>query len=105
MDKIFCSRCGQECIEGSTYYTIDIYGHDINQTNDGRIAIDAYSQNFSTNLGKLLKQEKHYCKKCKDEIEKFMRPKTDPNANVHEKSKGAEFIDMLKRNLPPEQHY
>ena len=81
-DKIYCDRCGQECTEGSTYYTIDIYGHDINPTNDGRVAFDAYVQNFSTNLSKITKQEKHYCKKCKDEIEQFIKPKTDPNAQA-----------------------
>lgn len=80
MTKVLCDRCGQECVEGSTFYTIDIYGHDIQPTNDGRIAFDAYSQNFSTNLSKMLKQERHYCKRCKDEIERFMRKtKMDPN--------------------------
>lgn len=75
--KILCDRCGQECIEGSTYYTIDIFGHDIKPSNDGRIAYDAYSQNFNTNLMKILKQEKHYCKKCKDEIQDFINNKQE----------------------------
>lgn len=78
MNKVFCDRCGQECVEGSTFYTIDIFGHDTNPTNDGRIAFDAYQQNFNTNLVKILKQEKHYCKKCKDEIEEFMGIKNKP---------------------------
>lgn len=75
--KIICDRCGQECAEGSSYYTIDVYGHDTKQINDGRISIDVYSQNISTNLLKILKQEKHYCKKCKDEILSFINVKTD----------------------------
>ena len=75
--KVFCNRCGQECTEGSTFYTIDIYGHDIKPSDDGRIAFDAYSQNFNTNLAKMLKQERHYCKKCKNEIEAFMKGKNE----------------------------
>lgn len=77
MNKVFCDRCGNECVEGSAYYTIDIYGHDVNPTNDGRCSIDAASQNISTNINKVLKQERHYCKKCKDEILNFMGGKPE----------------------------
>jgi hypothetical protein len=94
-NKIHCDRCGNECIEGSTYYTIDIYGHDINPTNDGRIAFDAYSQNFSTNLNKLLKQQKHYCKKCKQEIEKFIDPKLNTVESDKLESEVAKYFEDL----------
>ena len=68
---IICSRC-EKAIKGSTYYTIDIYGHDINPTNDNRVAFDTATQNAITNASKVFNQEKCYCKKCKESIEKFI---------------------------------
>ena len=44
MKRYICSRCGKE-IEGNTYYTIDIYDHDINPTNDNRVAANMTTQN------------------------------------------------------------
>lgn len=73
MEKyICCERCKRR-IEGSTYYTIDIYGHDINPTNDNRVAFDTATQNAITNSTKLFDKEKCYCKKCRDSIEKFIK--------------------------------
>lgn len=66
-----CNRCGKK-IEGSTYYTIDIYGHDINPTNDNRVAFDTATQNVFTNMNKIFEQEKCYCKECKEKIESFI---------------------------------
>lgn len=95
-NKIICDRCGKECIEGSAYYTVDIYGHDIKPTNDGRVSFDAYVQNFVTNYTKLIKQQKHYCKKCKDEIEAFLKPivKPSPDANVANKKENTYNVDI-----------
>jgi len=72
MEKyICCDRCKRR-IEGNTYYTIDIYGHDVNPTNDNRVAFDTATQNAITNTRKIFDKEKCYCKKCKESIEKFI---------------------------------
>lgn len=82
MNKVFCDRCGKECVEGSAYYTIDIYGFDVNPTNDGRMSLDAATQNMETNLTKAAKTQRHYCKQCKDEIAQFMCQKKEDNPQV-----------------------
>lgn len=75
MEKyIICSRC-ERAIKGNTYYTIDIYGHDVNPTDDNRFAFTTATQNLITNSRKLFDQEKCYCKKCRDSIEKFIEQK------------------------------
>ena len=81
MVKNVCDRCGRE-FEGGAYYTIDIYGHDVNPTNDGRMSLDAASQNIATNLYKSLNLEKHFCKHCVQEIANFIgQPRTAIDAS------------------------
>jgi hypothetical protein len=72
MVEMFCDRCGKKLDEKGAYYTIDVYGHDVNPTNDGRVCLDAASMNIATNMTKMLKQEKHYCRDCINEMSKFM---------------------------------
>lgn len=75
MEKyIICSRC-ERAIKGDTYYTIDIYGHDVNPTDDNRSSFTTATQNLITNSRKLFDQEKCYCKICRDSIEKFIEQK------------------------------
>ena len=71
MKKIICDRCGNECI-GGTYYIIDIYGYDIDDTPKCGISIDAANQNLGTNLSKVWGTERQYCKKCRDKIQAFI---------------------------------
>lgn len=71
MKKIICDRCGDECVNG-TYYTIDIYGYDMDDTPKYGISVDAANQNLGTNLSKVWGTEQRYCKKCRDEIWAFM---------------------------------
>ena len=71
MHKYVCDRC-KKIIEGSTYYTVDICGHDINPTNDGRDSITTYAQNLNEGMSKVLRGEKHYCEKCKDGVVNFL---------------------------------
>lgn len=72
MFQFVCDRC-KKPIEGSTYYTVDIYGHDINPTNDGRDSATTYAQNLNEGMSKVLCGEKHYCEECKNKIEDFLR--------------------------------
>lgn len=72
MDKKICDRCGEE-IEGTTYYTVDIYGHDINPTHDGRFSAHTFGQNLAENTRKMVMPEQCYCNHCKSEIEIFIR--------------------------------
>ena len=80
MFQFVCDRC-KKPIEGSTYYTIDIYGHDINPTNDGRYSATTYAQNLNEGRLKALCGEKHYCKECKNKIEDFL--KMDDSKTLH----------------------
>lgn len=71
MNKKICDRCGEE-IEGTTYYTVNIYGHDINPTNDTRVCMDTAIQNLSEGMKKVNNPERCYCKHCKSEIEMYI---------------------------------
>lgn len=53
-------------------YTINIFAHDINPTNDGRVYADTAVQNVHENMSKIFGKERHYCRKCKEKIEKYM---------------------------------
>lgn len=67
---VTCDRCKRKC-EGTTYYTIDIYGNDIKSVAGG-ISFKTASQNAQTNTHKLFDSERHYCEICKDKIENFL---------------------------------
>lgn len=98
MNKVFCDRCGKECIEGSAYFTIDIYGFDTNPTNDGRTSLDAATQNIATNVAKFTGTQKHYCKQCKDEIEQFIF--TSPTGTTLDAGKvKSELNEIVRRTL------
>lgn len=71
MIKMFCNKCGKE-IEGTTYYTINIVGKDIEPVSNYESCADTYSYNISQSLLKALTKEKHYCKECKDKVEAFL---------------------------------
>ena len=53
-------------------YTINIFAHDINPTNDGRVYADTAVQNVHENMSKIFGKERHYCRKGKEKIEKYM---------------------------------
>ncbi len=41
-----CDRCGEKANScGASYYTINIFAHDINPTNNGRVYADTAVQN------------------------------------------------------------
>ncbi len=71
MIKMCCDRCGKD-IEGTTYYTVRIYGNDIYPKEDYSVTTATAVQNSHTNLMALFNREKQYCRACKDEIEKFI---------------------------------
>ena len=68
---VTCDRCRKKC-EGTTYYTVEIYGHDIRPSNDGTQSMTTATQNAQTNTYKLFNHEKHYCEKCRDKIIDFL---------------------------------
>ena len=68
---VICDRCNEK-FAGSTYYTIDIRGFDINPSEDGRVSTETAACNLSTNLGSIFGIPKHYCKDCIGKIRKFM---------------------------------
>ena len=70
MLKMFCNRCKEE-IKGTTYYTVNIYAEDINPTAITKSHTTAM-HNINENMAIAFSQKKHYCEKCKNEIEKFI---------------------------------
>ncbi len=73
MIKMVCDRCGKE-IEGTTYYTVSIYAEDINPKTEYRVYVDTAIQNLNTAMISL-NTKPQYCKKCRDEIEEFIKNK------------------------------
>lgn len=71
MIKMHCDRCGEE-IKGTTYYIVSIYAEDINSKTEYSVYAETAIQNCSTNMKVLFNAKPQYCKKCKDEIEKFI---------------------------------
>ncbi len=72
--QVICDRCGENCRKyGTSYYIFDIYSNDIFPTNDGRVSCETFGQNMTQNMTKIFGNDKHYCKRCKDEIEKFIK--------------------------------
>ena len=44
---VICDRCGEKANScGTSYYTIEIFAHDINPTNDGRVYADTAVKMF-----------------------------------------------------------
>lgn len=74
MIKMICDRCGKE-IEGTTYYTVSIYAEDINPTSTKTVTYTTAVQNVNTNMKALFNSKPQYCKKCRDEIEEFIKGK------------------------------
>lgn len=70
-NRFVCDRCGSESSD-NTYFTVDIYGHDINPSGDNTVALDTATRNVCTNTSKMFGTEMHYCKSCRDEIENFI---------------------------------
>lgn len=71
--QVICDRCGEICNEsGASYYTFDIYAHDISPAGDGRACTDTAAQNLNQNIEKNFGAERHYCKKCVTDIKKFI---------------------------------
>ena len=71
MKQYVCDKC-KKVIEGNTYYTIGIYGNDINPTCDNRVAFDTATQNVAINMQKIFEQQKCYCRDCKEDIERYI---------------------------------
>lgn len=80
---VICDRCGEKANSiGTSYYTIHISAYDINPTNDGRVYVDTEVQNVHENMSKIFGKERHYCKKCKDKIEKFISEVNNEERNT-----------------------
>ena len=73
MVKIYCDRCKSEI--DKNYYTIGIHEYDVNPKYEPMYdtACSAYSSS-ETKVGalKMLNSQKMYCKRCKNEFEKFI---------------------------------
>jgi hypothetical protein len=69
-NTVICDRCKQKCA-GTTYYTVDIYGNDINPLK-GTKSFNTASQNAKTNISKAFDSERHYCESCRNEIQVFL---------------------------------
>lgn len=96
---VICDRCGKKANSfGASYYTITIWGHDINPTNDGRVCAETASQNVSCNMSRIFGKEIHYCKKCKEKIEKFMRPE-DNNGGLPRQTNAERLRAMTNDEL------
>lgn len=55
---IICDRCGEKANScGTSYYTINIFAHDINPTKDGRVYADTAVQNVHENMNNILGRE------------------------------------------------
>ena len=73
MIKICCDRCGEE-IKGTTYYTINIRAEDIEPFESMKTGSTSstFTQKISESMEIIYGNKKHYCEKCKNEIEKFI---------------------------------
>lgn len=70
MVEVVCDRCGRKCV--GTYYTVKIYGHDVNPSPDGAVTTTATAiQNLSQNMAIITGKEKQFCRECKEEIRKI----------------------------------
>ena len=77
MVKITCDRCGKE-VKGTTYYTIDIRGRDINSACHDYTSDLCSSSTAAFNLQyafEAIYGQRHYCEDCKNEIRDFIASK------------------------------
>ena len=70
-NMVICDRCHNDCGE-KTYFTININAHDVTPTNDGRCCFDTLAHNLNEKCRRIFGSERHYCKECVKEFEKFM---------------------------------
>lgn len=76
---VICDRCHKDCGE-KTYFTISVNAYDVNPTNDGRCCLDTLAYNLTEKYRRIFGPERHYCKECVEEFEKFMKEGTINNA-------------------------
>lgn len=80
MIKMHCDRCGEE-IKGVSYYAININKKShvfVDYPSAITSLTSSYSANSNANIP--INAEKHYCEKCKNEIETFIS--NNPNTKV-----------------------
>lgn len=70
MIKICCDRCSEE-IKETTYYTISIRSEDI-EPFESMKSVSTSIQKLNESMKIIYGNKKHYCEKCKNEIEKFI---------------------------------
>ena len=72
MVKIHCDKCGKEIKD--KYYTINIYGHDVDPAPS--IDLTGYASTYSNSgesLLRMLNAAPMYCKNCVDSVERFIK--------------------------------
>lgn len=82
-NMVICDRCHKDCGE-KTYYTININAHDVNPTNDGRCCLNTLAHNLSEKCKWIFGPDRHYCKECIEEFEKFMKDNTEDCKDVYD---------------------
>lgn len=73
MVKIHCDKCGAEI--KNKYYTVNIYGHDINpqpSITTAYASVACSSSNSREDILRTLNATKMYCWECRDKIEAFI---------------------------------
>ena len=93
---ITCDKCGRK-IKDNTYFTVDIYGHDVNPSVDGRTSTNTMVENVNNNLIKIFGQERHYCEKCKEEIKRFCMNNDELNTYLRREEERKIREDKCKR--------
>lgn len=91
MNKIYCDRCGQECID--TFLTIDIVAEDVKKEQPGTVTFSTAMYNTSRGMRKFSGKNKQYCIECIKKIEEYIE--NIPTETIKEKdTKGA--INIVK---------
>lgn len=65
---VTCDRCKKK-VEGNTYYTIDVYGHNVGGIG---FSVEAATLNIETNTAKMFGTQKHICPSCIRSIKSFI---------------------------------
>ena len=68
--RIVCDRCGKD-IEGTTYYTIDIYAKDAGTAYG--VSAEAAMHNLVMNTRNMFGTVPCYCERCTADIENYIR--------------------------------